>query len=257
MSSHYAAVKAHTLAWSQRFGLPCLAPNVVDLVDLAALACRVYPAAGLAELCLASDWLCFLFPGEEAFASGGPLSQAWVDLSRRAGAGMSSAWHARFEQHNAVSGAARRVYRLSMLPAFDLIEVVQQTEIPPEIYATDRIQGILRAGNAILSRVRDVYAAQQNGIGEDTGSLLLSVCREQQCSLPEALDYVCALITAEMKRFAGMLRHLPASSLDCNRYAGPLWIGVADWLRGYLDWQRGHARFLHAARAFADAPDFA
>jgi Terpene synthase family 2, C-terminal metal binding len=292
MSPHYDVVKAHTLDWARHFGLAEheVVPRYSHMADVPGLACRIYPSADLEELCLASDWLCFLRVFDDVFTADeldnparemlafhehllsviqnpplaipqGPIPEAFADLFRRSGSSVSSVWRKRFEQHNAANFAAQRwqranrerqsmpdsqayfsncVQRVEALPIFDLIEVVHHAEIPSEIYASQRLQAILRAGNNIIGWTYDVYSFTRDVTYGDVNNVLTVTCREQNISLQEAVDQLCSMIVAEMRRFEEMLHHLPASSVDSNRYIGPLWISIADCIRGHLDWYRGN-----------------
>lgn len=137
ISPHYEAVKRHTHEWAWQIGLT---PDAAVLAyycqaDYPGLACRVYPRAGLEELCITSDWLFLISAFDDPYDEGaldhrrqelsafheylvavigdpdrgaarGSIALAFADIVRRARSFVSSAWLTRFVRHHAEYFAA-------------------------------------------------------------------------------------------------------------------------------------------------------
>lgn len=306
ISPHYEQVRAHTLDWARRFEV-VYHPEMLryyDRADLSGLACRVYPHAGLEELCLASDWLFFIFVFDDLFDEGGldhrlnemaqfhehlldvvhnpprgqsygPISRVFLNLFQRAGSSVSPAWHERFERHNEEFFKAQRwqianresqrlpnfqeclenrVHGAGVLPVFDLIEVMQHVEIPAEIYESQLAQAILQAGNNIVGWTNDVYSFKKDAGCSDVNSALAALQCGQGISLQQAVDQMCAMIDRETRRFLDLLRLVSFPSEVSEQHMRFLWTGVADWLRGHLDWYSGNSRYADGAFLVGDQP---
>jgi 5-epi-alpha-selinene synthase len=195
----------------------------------------------------------------------GPVAEAFSDIFRRAKSFASPTWLKRFQQHHAENFAAirwqvanrerqhmpdlqaylsNRVHAAGVLPPFDLIEIVQHREIPPEIYARQSSQALLQAGNNLIAWTNDLHSVKKDVACGDVNSLVMAIQREQNGSLQQAVDQLHAMIETETKRFLDMLW---APSADADQYVAPLWIGIANWIRGHLDWYRGNKRYTEEA----------
>lgn len=194
----------------------------------------------------------------------GPITHAFADLAKRARASLSPTWLKRFARHHAEYFArvqelmpyrkqrsvpdlqmylANRPFSAGAIPPFDLIELAQRAEIPAHLYASQALQDIILAGARLIGWTNDLYSVNKDVACGDVANLVLILQHEHRCSLQEAVHRIVAMIEEETRRLQELLWKVPGDTVEVDRYAGSLWVGVATWLRGHLDWYQGNTRY--------------
>lgn len=199
----------------------------------------------------------------------GEVFEGFADIMHFFRTHSSPSWFSRFAQHHRASIISarwivtnrerhsrpsleeyveHRSRASGLLPCFDLIELVQQREIPSEIYENQLLQGILQVGNNLVSWMNDLNSMlKDNACGDTVNNLIWIIQQKRHCPLQEAVEQLAALIRTEMQQFQDLLWQTPGSSTEVHGYVSSLWLGVANWVRGHLDWTLGNKRYTERA----------
>ena len=197
----------------------------------------------------------------------GPVATAFADIVQRARPFTSPSWLERFVRHHAEYFAAlpwqvvnreqrsmpglqdyldNRMQAAGALPPFDFIELVHHTTVPAEVYESQQVQDILRAGIRLIGWTNDLYSVNKDVACDDVNNLIMAIQREYACSLQEAVDRLVAMIQAEMQHLE-KLQPLHASSKS-EQDACMIWGGVTEWVRGHADWYDGNPRYTEQTK---------
>ena len=219
------------------------------------------------EISAFHEYLSAVIDDPDRTAPRGPIAPAFADIVRRARPFTSPSWLKRFARHHEEYFAAlpwqvanreqrsmpglqayldNRMQVAGALPPFDFIEMTCHSTVPPEIYESQAVQDILRAGIHLIGWTNDIYSANKDMACDDVNNLIMAIQREYTCSLQKAVDRLATMIEAET-RYLEMLQHIDTSSPNVERYARMIWIGVTDWVRGHADWYHGNPRYTERA----------
>ncbi|MEV3993822.1 terpene cyclase [Streptomyces sp. NPDC049837] len=194
-----------------------------------------------------------------------PAVASLADLWRRTAAGASPQWRHRFAVHldqclttaatweadNRVHGRVpsedsyitNRRHTGAIYVCMDLIEIVEDIDVPPALYDSQSFRAALDAACNVVCWVNDVYSlAKERSLGE-IHNLVHLVRHHRGLDDEQALREVCAAIGRETDRYlaaeARVVREHPRQA----EVLLPCLAGMRTWMRGNLDWSRRTERY--------------
>ncbi|WP_394849567.1 hypothetical protein LZC95_19220 [Pendulispora brunnea] len=209
-------------------------------------------------------------PSQAPSASGDPQPAAitsLADLWQRTIPQSSPAWRRRFIQHvsecfAAASWEARnRVQKIvpsereyidkrrhtgAIYVCMDLIEIVENIELPSEVWENPVFQRALDAACNVVCWTNDVYSLEkERGLGE-YHNLVYLVEHARGLTTRRALAEVWKLIDAEVQSYLAdertVMASFPQHEAVLARYAA----GMRSWMRGNYDWSKKTYRYRDA-----------
>jgi hypothetical protein len=262
--------------------------------NFAELGARLHPTAVDGELDLAVDEVGWFFRFDDCFdglcgepssapelvravvaalerpmpANLPPIARAFADLWRRAGEGMSNAWHTRTADHwrecffaHIEEQAARRSRRplaldeyfvirratIGVEPVLDFAERVARLEVPADVVTSSHLIEMRRLMSDIILLHNDVCSIEKEEAAGDGTNVLLILERERSCSRSEAQESACAMIRERIRQYLAFERELPQAVSEAvweraalERYRDDV---LRPMIRGAYDWTEGTGRY--------------
>jgi hypothetical protein len=130
----------------------------------------------------------------------------------------------------------------------DLIEIVEQLDMPDGLYDDPVFQNALDAACNVVTWTNDVYSlSKERSLGE-FHNLVYIMEHNRGLRREEALTRVCAAISSETERFIDLEQQLLSNHAASDAVLRPYLEGMRSWMRGNLDWSRATKRY----RAYED-----
>lgn len=201
--------------------------------------------------------------GEERASPEKPLVRAFADIWQRASARMPSAWQDRFAQHHREYFAGNqwearnrgpshipdrptyinnRRLAAGTAPAFDLVELAQNSGIPPAVYQQAELTALRKAAGNVIAWTNDVYSLRKELAHDEVSNLVVVLRNEQDCSVQAAVAAACEMIDAEARRLDELTQTL-STETDADRTAYRE--GLEQWITGNLAWSKETMRYGH------------
>jgi hypothetical protein len=206
-------------------------------------------------------------------AATNPLGSALTNIFDRIGDRMSIGWRRRFVHHlidyftaNIWQAAHRRTHDIpdvdtfpgmrrdagAIIPSFDLVEFVESTTIPAELYYNKVYQRLITSAANVVCWTNDLMTLDKQLAHDDKHNFVPVLGHALEIPLEESIDEVAAraglqvelFLTAEAEldrvfNALGVSDDLRATTLDC--------VGMLRaWMRGHVEWGRNTARYLEA-----------
>jgi 5-epi-alpha-selinene synthase len=186
----------------------------------------------------------------------GPAAEAFVDTYQRARRLASPTWLQRWVLHHAEffagqrmeaesrthkriptvqEGIANRRSTYATATLLDFIELAGHIEIPPEIYTSQSFQAPYQAAQNIIGWSNDILSIEKEAARGDVNNMVGILQHERGCSLQEAVNELCAMISAETRRFEHLVQDFPSSSAAIDRDIRTYMVDLGSWIRGNLD----------------------
>lgn len=158
-------------------------------------------------------------------------------------------WEATGRQQN--SQATQETYRNmrtftgGAYTAFDWLLVTENID-PNARFLRDRIvQDMERQAANIIGWHNDLFSAEKEQEEGNPYNLVLILQREENIPLSYAKEKAIAICNEEMDAFLTLVDCVPhPAGSEYSRYIA----GLANWIRGHLDWMEGTARYAEASR---------
>lgn len=202
-----------------------------------------------------------------------PLAAALTNIFDRIGDRMSTRWRRRFLHHvfdyltaNVWQAAHRRTDDIpdldtfpamrrdagAIIPSFDLVEFVESTTIPAELYYSRVYQRLITSAANVVCWTNDLMTLKKELAHDDKHNFVPVLGRALGISLEDSIAEVATragqevelflTAEAELDRVFDALEvsdSLRATALDC--------VGMLRaWMRGHVEWGRNTARYLEA-----------
>jgi hypothetical protein len=213
----------------------------------------------------------FAVVGPDARASENPLGAALKDIVGRIGDRMSVEWRHRFLCHlidyftaNIWQAAHRRTGDIpdldtfarmrrdagAIIPSFDLIELVESTTVPAELYYSRIYQRLITSAGNVVCWTNDLMTLEKELAHDDMHNFVPVLAHALGISLEDSIDEVADRAGREVELFL-------AAEAELDRVFDEL--GVSDdlrvatlgcvamlraWMRGHVEWGRNTARYL-------------
>lgn len=194
-----------------------------------------------------------------------PIASALRDLWRRTARRASPAWRDRFTCHleqclttatvweaeNRVRGSvpseesyiANRRHTGAIYVCMDLIEIVEDVEVPAENHRTPAFRTALDAACDVVCWVNDVYSfAKERSLGE-VHNLVHVVGCHRGLDERRAMEEVCSAIAVRTDAFLAAEDSLLQEYAQEVSWLRPSLAGMRSWMRGNLDWSRRTERY--------------
>ncbi len=190
-----------------------------------------------------------------------PLGQALLDVRTRLVAAGSPSWYARFvsnmelyfegclleSRNRAVKRTPefeeyRTLRRASVgtYPCFDLIEIAGATELPSAVLDNPALPLLRDLASDIIAWVNDIVSYQKESAFSDPHNIVTVLREECGISVSEAVDKVIEFHNEEMQTFHHLAEGVLTSGGEpAQRYVA----GLAQWMRGVLDWSFQSERY--------------
>ncbi|MBO0883369.1 MAG: hypothetical protein J2P17_24145 [Mycobacterium sp.] len=213
----------------------------------------------------------FAVVGLDDPAAENPLGAALKDIVGRIRDRMSVKWRHRFLRHlidyftaNTWQAAHRRIGDIpdldtfarmrqdagAIMPSFDLIELVESTTIPAELYYSRTYQRLITSAANVVCWTNDLMTLEKELAHDDKHNLVPVLAHALGISLEDSIDEVAnragrevelfLATEAELDRVFDELKvsdDLRATTLGC--------VGMLRaWMRGHVEWGRNTARYL-------------
>lgn len=192
----------------------------------------------------------------------GPLEEAFCYFWRRALAASSLSWQQRFARNftaylqgclwekeiqgqipDLATYIEKRRLTAGVGPAFDLIEIALQIDLPPQVWKYPQIQELCRTAGNIACWVNDLYSLAKELADGEVQNLVLVLQHTCACTLQEAAERAGEMIEQETRRFIELEHQLPSFPPDLERDVQAYVTNIQALLRGNLDWSRETARY--------------
>jgi hypothetical protein len=195
---------------------------------------------------------------------------ALADLWRRSAPGMSDEWRSRFMRHvedcfaaayweaqNRIRGVVpdvptyitKRRDTGAIYICMDLIDVVEQLDLPLYLYRSAIFQDLLDTASNVVCWGNDLYSLEKERELGEYHNLVLVVQHAQQLGEQEAIDVVCRMISSEVERFIALEEQIftifPEHAESLRKYLA----GMKSWMRGNLDWSSETQRYYYIEKA--------
>jgi hypothetical protein len=202
-----------------------------------------------------------------------PLGAALTDIFKRIGDRMSIGWRHRFVHHlmdyltaNIWQAAHRRTDDIpdldtfpgmrrdagAIIPSFDLVEFVESTTIPAELYYSRVYQRLITSAANVVCWTNDLMTLEKELAHDDKHNFVPVLGHALDIPLEESIDEVAAEAGRQVELFLaaeaeldrvfnalGVSDELRAATLSC--------VGMLRaWMRGHVEWGRNTARYLEA-----------
>jgi hypothetical protein len=202
-----------------------------------------------------------------------PLSAALTNILDRIGDRMSAGWRHRFLHHvcdyltaNIWQAAHRRTDDIpdvdtfpemrrdagAIIPSFDLVEFVESTTIPAELYYSRVYQRLITSAANVVCWTNDLMTLEKELAHDDKHNFVPVLEHALAIPLEDSIDEVAARAGREVELFLAAEAELDrvfdalevsddlrAATLDC--------VGMLRaWMRGHVEWGRNTARYLEA-----------
>jgi hypothetical protein len=189
---------------------------------------------------------------------------ALADLWERTAPLVTTWWRERFVGHIAAGGAAAfweagnraagvvpdrqdyvesRRHTGAIYVCMDLIEPVDDIDLPPEILTDPLFQRVLGAACDVVCWTNDLYSAPKEASLGERHNLVLITEHAGRLSRARALARVADEIATELRDFLVLepqvLRKWPEQEQQLRKYLN----GMRSWMRGNFDWSRRTKRY--------------
>ncbi|WP_324192478.1 terpene synthase family protein [Nocardia transvalensis] len=193
-----------------------------------------------------------------------------ADLWQRTAADATPAWRRRYIRHldeclttaatwearNRIEGIVpdeetyieKRRHTGAIYVCMDLIDIVERIDVPENVYASPQFAAALDAACNVVCWTNDVYSLEKERSLGEVHNLVLVVEHHRGLGTDEALERVCAAISAQTRLFLDLERELLATFPEHAGVLDPYLAGMRTWMRGNLDWSSRSKRY----RAVAD-----
>ncbi|MGW2085329.1 terpene synthase family protein [Streptomyces sp. NPDC001880] len=138
---------------------------------------------------------------------------------------------------------AKRRHTGAIHVCMDLIEIVAGIEAPESIHNDSRFITALEASCNVVCWANDVYSYEKEQVLGEIHNLVHLVRHHRGYGEREALEHVCARITAETERFLSAESELLSAYPQRSWMLSPYLDGMRSWMRGNLDWSRQTPRY--------------
>ncbi|MEU7892350.1 hypothetical protein AB0B45_05725 [Nonomuraea sp. NPDC049152] len=134
-------------------------------------------------------------------------------------------------------------------PSFDLIELVEQFEVPTEIRVSAPYRTMVHEAGHVVVCTNDLIGLHRELAQGEFHNLVIVFWNALDCSLQEAVELVNANISLRVETFLAAKGEIQATfdelGTDYNTANGTMRCvtGLENWMRGYLDWARETQRF--------------
>jgi hypothetical protein len=209
----------------------------------------------------------------DGHAARNPLGAALTNIFDRIGDRMSAGWRHRFLHHvfdyltaNIWQAAHRRCDDIpdldtfprmrrdagAIIPSFDLIEFVESTTLPAELYYSRIYQRLITSAANVVCWTNDLMTLEKELAHDDKHNFVPVLGHALAIPLEDSIDAVAVragqqvelflAAEVELDRVFDTLRvsdDVRATTLDC--------VGMLRaWMRGHVEWGRNTARYLEA-----------
>ncbi|MEU4544793.1 terpene synthase family protein [Nonomuraea dietziae] len=134
-------------------------------------------------------------------------------------------------------------------PSFDLIELVEQFDVPADIRASVPYQTMVHEAGHVVVCTNDLIGLNRELAQGEFHNLVIVFWNALGCSLQEAIELVNAKLSMRLESFLVAKEAMEATfdelGTDYNARYGTMRCvaGLEHWMRGYLDWARETQRF--------------
>ncbi len=192
-----------------------------------------------------------------------------ADLWQRTAASASSAWRRRFVDHVMAGGAAacweadnrvrgvvpdeatyiqKRRHTGAIYVCMDLIEIVENIDLPAEIYDHEPFAGLLRAACDVVGWTNDLYSLDKETSMGEHHNLVAVIQHKRALSRAEAIESVTHLIGERVRDFLREEPAVHAAWPTCSAEVSGYLAGMRSWMRGNLDWSATTRRYRDTLR---------
>jgi hypothetical protein len=191
-----------------------------------------------------------------------------ADLWQRTASGATPQWRRRFAQHldsclttaatweagNRLAGTVpdaetyiiRRRDIGAIYVCMDFIDIVEDLDVPPEVYRSPRFMAALDAACNVVCWTNDVYSLRKERSRGEVHNLVYIIQHHQKLTSDAALSHVCAAISAEIEHFLGEEAELLAAFREHEGMLRAYLAGMRTWMSGNLSWSRSTKRYQAA-----------
>lgn len=200
-----------------------------------------------------------------------------ADLWSRTATNATAHWRRRFVQHlwdclstaatweavNRVNGVvpdeqtyiAKRRHTGAIYVCMDLIDIVEQIDIPEPIYHSPRFTAALHAACNVVCWTNDVYSLEKERSLGEVHNLVHIVQRHRNLTEEKALSHVRTAISAEAELFLTGEEELLRTYSKHTGVLARCLAGMRAWMRGNLDWSSHTKRYHPSGHADTARPE--
>ncbi|MGH2505957.1 MAG: terpene synthase family protein [Ktedonobacteraceae bacterium] len=203
----------------------------------------------------------------------GPVAEALLELWERTRPLTTLQWQQRFAIHlrdyldaylweigNRVRGETpgvalyieKRQDAGGMWLALDYIDLVEQINLPPEIYKSSLVQTLLLITNNVVCWQNDIVSVEKEMAHGDYSNLVLVLQKAHDCSLQDAAVLANELTTHEIRLLECFTTIIPAVLPDYQAELHKYLAGARSWIRGNLDWSLESYRYIDIEQLVED-----
>nr|MDT0661299.1 terpene synthase [Micromonospora sp. DSM 115978] len=133
--------------------------------------------------------------------------------------------------------------------SYTLIEFTSGLPVPDAVYHHPAVQAVAATGNDLLSWFNDLVSLRRDMAGAGGHNLILAIAHEQGLPVAEALQVAAERWQRTMHRFVELRAAVPSFGPDLDEPLRHHLDGVANSVRGTIDWSLESGRYR-----FSDGP---
>ncbi len=192
------------------------------------------------------------------------MLQAWYDLWTRMRSKVNPDWLERLtQQHddyflaciweasNRKAGIVpdTKSYLLQRLdsgavyPCLTIIEFVRKLNLPENVLCHPVVRDLSRSANNLICWSNDIVSLEKEVKNGDVHNLVITLCKEHQISLQQAINKAVVMHDTEMERFEALIDQVPQFSKEIDIDLQTYIEGLKFWIQGNLDWSYESQRY--------------
>jgi hypothetical protein len=125
----------------------------------------------------------------------------------------------------------------------DLIDIVERLDVPEALYEEPEFTDVLDAACNVVCWTNDVYSLEKERLLGEVHNLAYIVEHHRGLGRQQALDHVCAAVSAETRRYLAGEHKLLRAAPGHAEVLVPYLAGMRTWMRGNLDWSSRTKRY--------------
>lgn len=127
--------------------------------------------------------------------------------------------------------------------SYPLIEFTTGRSLPDAVYHHPSLRAVATTGNDLLSWFNDLVSLPRDRVGAGGHNLVLTLARQQRVPLDGATELVVRRWRESMRHFVALRSAVPSFGPGLDEAVRAYLDGVADSVRGTIDWSLESARY--------------
>jgi hypothetical protein len=146
-----------------------------------------------------------------------------------------------------------RAFDSAVFPCQDLIEIVENIELPEEVFRHQDIQRLRRLCAQVVAFANDLFSFPKEVRRFDSpNNLLRVVMAEEGLDHDRAVARCIEMINADVREFESIVAGLPSWGTDVDRAVRAYVAGQRSWMRGNFAWSLETGRYAASDHIFPE-----